>query len=70
MYIDIQARDANSQIIAREIINRCIPDNVFNRVYANVYNIGKEYIICNRSPSFGGGFVTFGLDMKNRCLIR
>lgn len=70
MNIEISARNAEDQIKAREIIKRCLPDNVFGSIWANCYNEGKWYMICNRRLSLGGGFKTYGIDPINNCLTR
>ncbi len=67
MRIEIDARNADVQIKAREIISRCLPHNVFCNVYVNAYNEGKEYAICNK---YGGGYASFGIDMHNGCLTK
>lgn len=66
MKIDIRARDVESHIIVKEIIDRCLIVDFYSEVFANAYNKGKEYMICYHKK----GYTTFGIDMDNKALVK
>lgn len=68
MNIEIEARTADDQMLARSILGRCLPDNVFSYIWVNCWNDGQWYAICKRRLSLGGGYLTVGIDPKKQIL--
>ena len=62
--LDIRAKSAADQIKARQIIERCLPLNVYREVFVNCYNPGKWYFIGYKAQ----GYTVGGIDTERGVL--